>query len=64
MTDCCSGWIGTQLRQQNTTELLQLSLSAARNINNAAVFRKFTSSLVTRVRKFIYADGGHFEQLA
>jgi len=39
-------------------------LSAARSINNAAVFHKFTSSLVTRASKCIQADGGHFEQLA
>jgi hypothetical protein len=42
-------------------ELLQRILSAARNINNAAVLRKVTSSLVTRVGKCIQADGGHFE---
>ena len=45
-------------------ELLQQILSAARNINNAAVLRKVTSSLVTRDRKCVQADGGHFEQLA
>jgi len=45
-------------------ELFQRILSAARSINNAAVLRKVTSSLVTRVRKCIQADGGHFEQLA
>jgi hypothetical protein len=45
-------------------ELLQRILSAARSINNTAVLRKFTSSLVTRVRKFIQAHGGHFEQFA
>jgi len=45
-------------------ELLQRILSAARSINNAAVLRKFTSSVVTRVRKFIQADGEHFEQFA
>jgi phage gpG-like protein len=45
-------------------ELLQRILSAARNINNAAVLRKVTGSLVTRVRKFIEAEGGHFKQLA
>jgi len=39
-------------------ELLQRVLSAARRFNNAAVFRK-----VTRDRKCIQADGGHFEQL-
>ena len=45
-------------------ELLQPILSAARSINNAAVLRKVTSSLVTRVRKCIQADGGHCEQFA
>jgi hypothetical protein len=45
-------------------ELLQQILSAARNINNAAVLRKVTGSLVTQVRKCIQADGGHFEQFA
>ena len=45
-------------------ELLQRILSAARSINNAAVLRKVTSSLVTRDRKCIQADGGDFEQLA
>jgi len=44
-------------------ELLQQIHSAARSINNTAVLRKVTSSLVTRDRKFIQADGGHFEQL-
>jgi len=44
-------------------ELLQRILSAARSINNAAVLRKVTSSVVTWVRKCIQADGGHFEQL-
>jgi len=38
--------------------------SAARSINNAAVLHKVTSSLVTQVRKYIQADGGHFKQLA
>jgi hypothetical protein len=45
-------------------ELLQQILSVARSINNAAMLLKVTSSLVTRVRKCIQADGGHFEQLA
>jgi len=45
-------------------ELLQQILSTARSINNAAVLRKVTSSVVTRVRKCIQADGGHFEQFA
>ena len=44
-------------------ELFQRILSTARGINNTAVLHKFTSSLVTRVRKCIQADGGHFEQL-
>jgi hypothetical protein len=39
-------------------------LSAARSINNAAVLRDVTSSLVRRLRKFIQAAGGHFEQFA
>ena len=47
-----------------TEELLQQILIASRYINNVAVlFLKVTSSLVTRVRKGIQADGGHFEQL-
>jgi hypothetical protein len=33
------------------------------DINNAVVFRKVTSSIVTRVRKGIQGGGGHFEQL-
>ena len=45
-------------------ELLQGILSATRTINNAAALRKVTSSLVTRVRKCIQADGRHFEQFA
>jgi len=45
-------------------ELLLRILSAARSINNTTVLRKFTSSLVTRVRKCIQADGGHWEQFA
>ena len=45
-------------------ELFQRILSAARRINNAAVLRKVTSSLVTPVRNYIQADGGHFEQFA
>ena len=44
-------------------ELFQRILSTARSINNAAVLHKVTRSLLTRVRKFIQADGGH-EQLA
>jgi hypothetical protein len=50
--------------KMNARELLQRILSTARSINNAAVLHKITSSLVTRVRKCIQADGGHFEQLA
>jgi len=45
-------------------ELFQRIVSAARSINNAAVLRKVTSSLVTLVRKCIQADGGHIEQFA
>jgi hypothetical protein len=45
-------------------ELLQRILSAARSFNNAARLRKVTSSLVTRVRKCMEADGGHFKHLA
>ena len=45
-------------------ELHQQILSTARSINNASVPRRVTSSLVTRVRKCIQADGGHFEQSA
>ena len=49
----------------NTTEeLLQRILSDARSINNAAVLCKFTSCLVTPVRKCIQVDGGHFIQFA
>jgi len=45
-------------------KLLLRILSAARSINNAVMIRTVTSSFVTRDRKFIQADGGHFEQLA
>jgi hypothetical protein len=45
-------------------ELLHQILSAARSINNVAVLRKVTSSLVTRFIKCIQADGGHLEQFA
>jgi len=52
-------------RKVNVREkLLQRTFSAARSIKNAAVLCKVTSSLVTRVRKCIQIDGGHFEQLA
>jgi hypothetical protein len=44
-------------------ELLQRILSAARSINKPAVLRKVTSFVVTRARKCIQANGGHFEQL-
>jgi len=48
----------------NTREgLLQRILRAVRSINNVEVLRKERSFLVTRVRKCIQADGGHFEQL-
>jgi len=49
---------------KKTEKLLQRILSAARSMNNAAVLCKVTSSLVTRVRKCIQADGGHFEHFA
>src|SRR5215468_240010 len=42
-------------------ELLHRILSAARSINSGAVLCKVTSSLVTRVRKYMEADGGQFE---
>jgi len=45
-------------------ELMKRILSTARSINNTAVLRKVTSSLVTGVGKCIQADGGHFEQFA
>ena len=48
----------------NTRELLLRILNAARTINNAAVLRKVTTSLITRVRNCIQEDGGHFEQFA
>jgi len=44
--------------------LLQQFLSAGRSINNVAVLCKVTSSLVTRVRKCIQADGEHFKPRA
>jgi len=40
-------------------ELLQRILTTVRNTNNVAVLCKFTTSLVTQVRKCIQADGGH-----
>jgi hypothetical protein len=45
-------------------ELFQRNVRLARSINNAALLRKFTSSLVKRVRRCIQADGSQFEQLA
>jgi hypothetical protein len=56
--------IGFPLGPVNMRELLQQILSAARSVNNAVVLRKVTSSLDTRVRKFIQADERHFKQLA
>ena len=48
-------------RKVNTREkLLQQILSTARSINNVVVLHKVTSLLVTRVRKRIQTDGGHF----
>jgi len=49
---------------EHEKELLQQILNTAKSINNAAMLRKVTSSLVTPVRKCIQADGGHFEQFA
>ena len=50
--------------KMNTRDgLIQRILSTTRSINNTAVLYKFTSSLVTFVRKGIQVDGGHFEQL-
>jgi len=51
-------------KMNTRVELLQRILSTARSINNAAVLRDVTSSVGRQVRKFIQADGGHFEQLA
>jgi hypothetical protein len=45
-------------------ELFQRILSAARSINNAAVIRKVTISVVIRVINIIEADKGNFEQPA
>jgi hypothetical protein len=45
-------------------ELLQRIISAARSSNNAAGLCKVTSSLFTQVRKYIEADGRHFEKHA
>jgi len=64
---CVWGYIKAIVYAHNVNtrgELLQQILSAARSINNAAVLCKVTSSLVTQVKKFIQADGGHFRQLA
>ena len=47
-----------------TEEILQRILSDERSLNNAPVLHKITSSVVTRVRKCIQADGGLFEQFA
>jgi hypothetical protein len=44
--------------------IIQRILSDKRRINDAAVLHKVTRSHVTCVRKFIQADGGHFEHLA
>ena len=45
-------------------KLLQQILSAVRSINNTAVLCKDTSSLVTRVRNRIQAEGRHFKKFA
>jgi len=60
----CVGYMLYAHKMNTREELLQRILSVARSINNAEVLRKVTSSLVTRVRKCIQADGGHFEQFA
>lgn len=44
-------------------KLLRPGLSAARRLNNAAVFRNLTSFLAIRVRKYIQARGDHVEHL-
>jgi len=52
-------------RKVNTREeLLRRILNDSKSINIAAVVRKVTSSLVTRFRKCIQAEGVHFEQPA
>jgi len=62
---CCYMKAMMYAHKVNTREeLLQRAVSATRSTNNTAVFPKVTCSLVTRARKFIQADGGHFEQLA
>jgi len=38
--------------------------SDSETLRSTAVLRKVRSSLVTRVRKGIQADGGHFEKFA
>jgi hypothetical protein len=43
-------------------ELLGRILDAARRINNAAVLRKVTRRMITRVGKRTKADRGHFDQ--
>jgi hypothetical protein len=51
--------------QVNTREeLLWKILSFAKHINKAMVLCKLACSLVTRVRKSIRADRGHFQQIA
>jgi len=52
----------TQGEHERTTTLN--SQSSKKHQQRCIVLRKVTSSLVTRVRKFIQADGGHFKQLA
>ena len=54
--------ICTQVEHERTT--LSNSQRCKKHQNAATVLRKFTSSLVTWVRKCIQADGGHFEKLA
>jgi hypothetical protein len=55
---------GVYTQGEHERKLLQQFLSTARSINNAAMLRKVTSSLVTRVRICIQTEGGHFKHLA
>ena len=64
---CVCGYMIASLyaHKVNTREkLLQRILRAQEVIKNTAVLRNITSSVVTRVRKFIQADRGHFEKFA
>lgn len=51
-------------RKVNTSEeLLLLLLSAARRINHAAVLRKVSTSLISRLVKYVHVNGGLFKQV-